>query len=184
MKRKHSEEALKQMAKTIFTAAVAEVDPKRCIEKHFNLDGETLYLGNRPYRLNEIDNIYLIGIGKASAAMAHAVEEMLGKWIENGVVVTKYDHGMPLTRCRIFEAAHPIPDKNGGNGQPCHFKSDKKSRPKRSYFMPHLRRRVCIDASAFRRDLPGSQAGDHPSAFGVRGHDPRNQHHSKTSLRN
>ena len=113
MKCKHSEETLKQMAKTIFTAAVDEVDPKRCIERHLNLDEKTLYLGNRPYRLNEIDNIYLIGIGKASAAMAHAVEEMLGKWIVDGVVVTKYDHGMPLTRCRIFEAAHPIPDENG-----------------------------------------------------------------------
>lgn len=113
VKKNHSEENLKRIAEKIFTSAVAEVDPKRCIDKVLTVDADTLTVGRSTCRLDEIGHLYLIGIGKASAAMAFAVETRLGDRIEDGVVVTKYDHGMPLTRCRLIEAGHPIPDENG-----------------------------------------------------------------------
>lgn len=54
----------------------------------------------------------VIGAGKASAAMARAVEDT---WAEplTGLVVTRYGHAVPCRRVEIVEAAHPAPDENG-----------------------------------------------------------------------
>jgi len=54
----------------------------------------------------------VVGAGKASAAMARAVEEAWPGPIE-GLVVTRYGHAVPCGRIEIVEAAHPVPDENG-----------------------------------------------------------------------
>lgn len=54
----------------------------------------------------------VVGAGKASAAMAQAFEAAWTGPLE-GVVVTRYGHGVPCERIRIVEAAHPVPDANG-----------------------------------------------------------------------
>ncbi len=58
--------------------------------------------------------VLVIGAGKASAAMALAVEN---SWPEysalEGIVVTRYGHALPTRRITIIEAGHPIPDENG-----------------------------------------------------------------------
>ncbi|MBT9519809.1 MAG: glycerate kinase, partial [Dechloromonas sp.] len=50
--------------------------------------------------------------GKASAAMARAVEQHWSGPLE-GTVVTRYGHGVPCERIKIIEAAHPVPDAAG-----------------------------------------------------------------------
>ena len=57
--------------------------------------------------------VIVVGAGKAAARMAQVVEEILGAHLSDGLVVTKYDHGLPLRRIRLVEAGHPIPDANG-----------------------------------------------------------------------
>ncbi len=54
----------------------------------------------------------VIGAGKASAAMARAVESNWPGPVE-GLVVTRYDHAVPCDRIEIVEAGHPVPDANG-----------------------------------------------------------------------
>jgi hydroxypyruvate reductase len=54
----------------------------------------------------------VIGAGKASAAMAKAVEDHWDGRLE-GLVVTRYGHGVPCSRIEIVEAAHPVPDARG-----------------------------------------------------------------------
>ena len=45
--------------------------------------------------------------------MAKAACEILGDRINEGIVVTKYDHSMgTLPNIRIYEAGHPVPDEN------------------------------------------------------------------------
>lgn len=51
----------------------------------------------------------VIGAGKASAAMAQALEDLWPGPLE-GVVVTRYGYAVPCRRIRILEAAHPVPD--------------------------------------------------------------------------
>ncbi len=56
----------------------------------------------------------VVGAGKAAAAMAAAVE---AGWPADapleGVVITRYGHGLPLERIRVVEAGHPVPDEAG-----------------------------------------------------------------------
>ena len=54
----------------------------------------------------------VVGAGKASAAMARALEDHWPGSLE-GLVVTRYGHGVPCRRIEIVEAAHPVPDKAG-----------------------------------------------------------------------
>jgi glycerate 2-kinase len=54
----------------------------------------------------------VVGAGKASAAMAKAVE---ADWPGplTGLVVTRYGYAVPCDRIEIVEAAHPVPDESG-----------------------------------------------------------------------
>jgi glycerate 2-kinase len=54
----------------------------------------------------------VIGAGKASAAMARAVEDRWHHPLE-GLVVTRYGYGEDCKRIEIVEAAHPVPDEHG-----------------------------------------------------------------------
>jgi hydroxypyruvate reductase len=54
----------------------------------------------------------VIGAGKASAAMAKAVEDNWRGEL-SGLVVTRYGYGVPCEHIEIVEAAHPVPDAAG-----------------------------------------------------------------------
>ncbi len=56
----------------------------------------------------------VVGAGKAAGAMALAVEShwRAGAPLE-GVVITRYGHGLPTQRIRVVEAGHPVPDEQG-----------------------------------------------------------------------
>jgi len=56
--------------------------------------------------------VIVVGAGKASAAMARAVEEHWDGPL-TGFVVTRYGHAVPCERIEIVEAAHPVPDAKG-----------------------------------------------------------------------
>lgn len=83
-----------------FEAAVKAADPMTGIAMHLPQPprGRTL----------------VIGAGKAAASMARAVEDA---WPADaaldGLVVTRYAHGMPTARIRVIEAGHPVPDAAG-----------------------------------------------------------------------
>lgn len=56
----------------------------------------------------------VVGAGKAAAAMALAVEQ---HWPAaaplDGLVITRYRHGLPTSRIKVLEAGHPVPDAAG-----------------------------------------------------------------------
>ena len=79
----------------MFDAAVAAAQPALCVPAH---------LPAKPR-----GRLVVIGAGKASAAMARAVEENW-KGELSGFVVTRYGYGTPCARIEIFESAHPVPD--------------------------------------------------------------------------
>ncbi len=100
-------------AKQIFTAGIGSVLPDKMIRKHLSISGSNLTVGNLDIPLNEINNIYIIGAGKAGALMAAETEAILGSRITRGHVVVKYGSGCKLNQVIITEAGHPVPDKNG-----------------------------------------------------------------------
>lgn len=83
-----------------FTAALAAADPLRIVPGHLPAPpkGRTL----------------VVGAGKAAASMALAVEQ---HWPAaaplEGLVITRYQHGLLTNRITVIEAGHPVPDAAG-----------------------------------------------------------------------
>lgn len=100
----------------MFNAALAAVDPYRAVIKAFRLENKELTAGGSVYGLDVFDRIIVVGAGKATAAMAAAVEDVLGDRIERGIIVVKYDHTGKLTMIDQVEASHPVPDEAGVQG--------------------------------------------------------------------
>ncbi len=95
----------------ILNFAINSVKPDRLIKDSITLSGNCLKIKNTIYQLEDYKNIYVIGAGKASAYMASAVENLLGSWITDGIVVAKYDHKTVCKKIKILEAGHPNLDK-------------------------------------------------------------------------
>lgn len=103
----------KELLIQIYRAAVAAADPYSCVKENLVLDTAALVIGGSRYSLPDINNIYLIAAGKAAYGMTKAAEDVLGALIKEGIAVTKDGHGGKLSRAKIFEASHPLPDGRG-----------------------------------------------------------------------
>jgi len=101
------------IAEQIFLAGVDRVLPDRLINRELALNENILHIGQLRFSLEVIENIYVIGAGKASALMAAEVEKILGSRIANGHIVVKYGHSSNLRYINVSEAGHPVPDSQG-----------------------------------------------------------------------
>lgn len=70
-------------------------------------------VGELAHDLSLIRHVWVVGAGKAVAAMAQAVEQLVGDRIEGGLIIVKYGHSLPLEHIGIVEAGHPLPDEDG-----------------------------------------------------------------------
>lgn len=111
-----TERELRKQALAIFKAALKAADPVQAVVRHLAVEGGALIAGKRRYRLDSFRNIYVIGAGKASAAMAVGVERLLGRRIQGGLINVKYGHLARLRRIPLNECGHPVPDASGVRG--------------------------------------------------------------------
>jgi glycerate 2-kinase len=86
------------LLRQMFDAAIASAQPALCIPPH---------LPDPPR-----GRLIVVGAGKASAAMARAVEENWSGPL-SGLVITRYGYAVPCDRIEVVEAAHPVPDAAG-----------------------------------------------------------------------
>jgi hydroxypyruvate reductase len=88
----------RQLLRAMFDAAVGAASPKLRIPAHLPPPpkGKTI----------------VVGAGKASAAMAKAIEDAWPGPL-SGLVVTRYGHAVPCQRIEVVEASHPVPDESG-----------------------------------------------------------------------
>jgi len=107
---------LRKQALAIFRAAVKAADPVEAVIRSFRLRKGSLEAGGSGYNLSRYDRIFVIGAGKASAAMAKAVERVLGNRISGGLINVKYGHTAKLKRIELNECGHPNPDEAGVRG--------------------------------------------------------------------
>jgi len=86
------------LLRRMFDAAIAAAQPALCLPPHLPAPpaGRTI----------------VVGAGKASAAMARALEDHWPGPLE-GLVVTRHGYEVPCARIEIVQAAHPVPDAAG-----------------------------------------------------------------------
>jgi hydroxypyruvate reductase len=108
--------AVRRHALQIFQAALAAADPYQSVLTHLHCDGRTLTAGKQRYRLSNFDRIQVIGAGKATAAMARALEQLLGRRITAGLINVPDGTSTKLRRIEANPSGHPIPDHRGAEG--------------------------------------------------------------------
>ena len=102
----------KHNAISIFQTAVAAVHPSNLVSKYIQLADAVLTIDQQSFPLSTDQKIFVIGAGKATAAMALETEKILGDHIHKGCITTKYQHAIALAKVACWEAAHPVPDQN------------------------------------------------------------------------
>lgn len=105
--------AMRTDAAAIFKAGLDAVAPAKAVLRHCRRKGDALEVGDRRFELNRFEHIFVVGAGKATAAMAQALEDLLGDRISAGLISVKYGHTAELSHIETIEAGHPIPDENG-----------------------------------------------------------------------
>lgn len=93
---------MKALLTRLFQAAVDAARPEVCLPPHL--------AGLAPPK----GRLVVVGAGKASAAMAKAVEDHWQGPL-SGLVVTRHGYGVACDRIEIVEAAHPVPDAAGAD---------------------------------------------------------------------
>jgi len=91
----------RELLRRMFDAAIASAQPALCVPPHLPTADDV-----------GAGRLIVIGAGKASAAMARAVEDHWPGPL-SGLVVTRYGYAVPCERIEIVEAAHPVPDEAG-----------------------------------------------------------------------
>ena len=94
-------------------AALRSVCPGRLLERYVRIKKDVLLIGRARYDLKKDRAVYVVGAGKASVSMAAALEKILGKRIQGGMVVSPYGYGSKLRWIHVHEAGHPLPDRAG-----------------------------------------------------------------------
>ncbi len=92
----------RRLLRAAFEAAVRAADPRAVLAAH---------LPGKPR-----GRTVVVGLGKAAATMARALEEAWPDVALSGVVVTREGHAVPTRRIEVLEARHPVPDARSEAG--------------------------------------------------------------------
>lgn len=93
---------LREDCEYIVRQALTQVQPDQAVRRA--LKGRTFGAGR----------LILVSVGKAAWSMARAAWDCLDRKPDGGIVITKYGHSKgPIGTLELWEAGHPIPDRNG-----------------------------------------------------------------------
>jgi glycerate 2-kinase len=91
---------MRELLLAAFQAGLAAVDPMALVPSHLPAPPQ--------------GRTFVVGGGKAAAAMARAAEDHWPRAAPlAGLVVTRHQHGLPTRHIEVIEASHPLPDGRG-----------------------------------------------------------------------
>jgi glycerate-2-kinase len=98
---------------SIVNQSMLSVNPYHCVSEKLQTKGDDLIIFDKKIDLKKIDDIYMIGVGKAVIQMARAVKDRIGKRITTGFLISKHqiEKGEEGFEDKIHLAlgGHPIP---------------------------------------------------------------------------
>ncbi len=95
----------------IIGSALDAVDPYRVVEKSIKRSGNYIEICEKQFDLKMINNIFVVGMGKAVMPMAAAVADCFGNIITAGMLVAKHeDPKIQLpNNFEVYYGSHPVP---------------------------------------------------------------------------
>src|SRR3989339_160342 len=95
-------------------SGIKSVLPKQFMYQNIKLVGEKLFIQNQGFSVKD-KRIFVIGAGKAAAAMAVELESIIGDKIVAGLVISN-DKLAKTKKILIHHADHPIPSQKSTEG--------------------------------------------------------------------
>lgn len=97
-------------ARLIFLRTLGSINVPSLIERRIKIEKDLLTIDGIPaVDLSAHDEVVVIGFGKASLPMGAGIEQVLGKRIRAGLLVTDRLHDLPI-KSDVIIAGHPIPN--------------------------------------------------------------------------
>src|SRR5688500_11284377 len=103
--------------------ALQQVDPAVLVKRAVSFDSELTVTGIRGEKivLQDIDDIYVVGAGKACGRMAGTLSRILGHRLTQGAITIPHDENETFSRkfnssIKVTRGAHPVPDNSGLEG--------------------------------------------------------------------
>jgi glycerate 2-kinase len=93
----------------ILAAAISAVEPGAVVRNVLSIEDHGLIFSGQ--RLDVTGRVFILGIGKAAAAMTGAAADILGSILSGGLVVTKHTPELPHPKLEILLGGHPVPDE-------------------------------------------------------------------------
>jgi glycerate 2-kinase len=123
----HGNRRGREMAVEILEAGLRAVDPYETTLRLVRREGDRLLVGGQPEMdvsgfgdetidLSGVENVYVVGAGKAIQRQAQALEQILGDRLTAGAVTIKRGEEVALCRIEVTEGAHPVPDEASVEG--------------------------------------------------------------------
>jgi glycerate 2-kinase len=105
----HGLTELRRVVLDVVTAGLRAADPGLAVDRLVDVDGAALRAGGRRFDLGQARSVILLGAGKASLAIATALERKLGERIDGGLIVSHQPVKHELRRVEVVQADHPVP---------------------------------------------------------------------------
>ena len=102
---------LREKAYTILRAGLDAIDTEAIIRKEIIRTEDLLIISGETFLLSEIENIYVVGIGKCAQSACCAIDIMLDGLITDGVVID-IRQSCVLQNIRVYQGTHPLPSDN------------------------------------------------------------------------
>lgn len=100
----------------ILDFALSEVLPETAINKAVEIENETLKITDRNFHLPSLNNIYVIGSGKATYRMTKSLYKILQDKISEGIITINEPSKKDIGHIKVIQAGHPLPTKQGAEG--------------------------------------------------------------------
>jgi len=104
----------RDLALECIEAGIDAAAPETAVASACSLTGRSLTVDGAAYDLDDYDRVLVVSIGKAGAALARGLDNLLGDRIADGVVVT--DEPADLDRFEVVVAEHPTPGEGSLTG--------------------------------------------------------------------
>ncbi|MFA6027909.1 MAG: DUF4147 domain-containing protein [Patescibacteria group bacterium] len=96
--------------------ALFYLQPENLIRQHVRLKNNRLIIDKKVFDLHKIENIYVLGAGKATYQMALVIDKILNKKITAGAINVPKAYTKKIGRINVTQASHPFPNEAGVAG--------------------------------------------------------------------
>lgn len=115
--RDHQQKNIRGDLLDIFEQVITKIEPLALLKNMIALEDNILSVGEYHCHLQEYENIFLVGAGKATYQMAQALESVLGDRLQEGYINIPFKpQKNQLKKISCTVARHPLPDTKGMRG--------------------------------------------------------------------